>query len=237
MNVFIVEDNLFHLEDLLITVEKLGHICVGTTSDPFEALEQIAKVLPDVVLLDIHLQGKHSGIVLGKRICTIYKLPIVFTTSYISEKIISEAVDISPIAYLIKPIDTNELRAALMMAQKKIVDSTNLAIDPLSSIFIKSGTKLIKVIMNTILFIHTDSKNYCSLITTDNKKLTVRYSIQGIYKLLDKSVFVQTHRSYIINWKKIDTLYESDQMLEIQKHRIPIGRTYKKHIYMKLNII
>jgi len=104
-------------------------------------------------------------------------------------------------------------------------------------IFVKSGRKLIKVRLDSIIFAHTDSKNYCSIITSDDKKLAVRHSITSLLKALNNTFFVQTHRSYIINWNKIDSLHEYDQTIEILGHHIPIGRTYKEHIYKRLKVI
>ncbi|MFD2561828.1 LytR/AlgR family response regulator transcription factor [Aquimarina rubra] len=106
-----------------------------------------------------------------------------------------------------------------------------------SHLFVKCGNKLIKVAMDTIIFAHTDSKNYCSIVTTDGKKLSVRHSITSLLKALDCDFFIQTHRSYIINWHKIDLFYEQDQTIEIQKHHIPIGRTYKEELYKKIRVI
>ncbi|WP_299248373.1 LytTR family DNA-binding domain-containing protein [uncultured Aquimarina sp.] len=106
-----------------------------------------------------------------------------------------------------------------------------------SYLFVKCGNKLIKVAINTIIFAHTDSKNYCSIITSDGKKLSVRHSITSLLKALNCDFFIQTHRSYIINWHKIDSFYEQDQTIEIQKHHIPVGRTYKEELYKKIRVI
>ncbi len=104
-------------------------------------------------------------------------------------------------------------------------------------LFIKCGNKLVKVAIDTIIFAHTDSKNYCSIVTSDHKKLSVRHSITSLLKALNRNFFVQTHRSYIINWNKIDSFYEQDQTIEIQNHHIPIGRTYKEELYKRIRII
>jgi len=104
-------------------------------------------------------------------------------------------------------------------------------------IFIKNGKKLVKVRLDSIVYAHTDSKNYCSIITSDNKKLVVRHSISSLLKALDNTFFVQTHRSYIINWNKIESLHEYDQTIEILGHHVPIGRTYKEHVYKRLKVI
>ncbi|PKV52167.1 LytTR family two component transcriptional regulator [Aquimarina sp. MAR_2010_214] len=236
MNLYIVEDDMFHLEDISITLETLGHTCIGNSDDPFEAQEQIGKLMPDAVVLDIHLNGKQSGIKLGKRIKSLYKIPVLFTTFDCNVEVMSEAAEISPIAYITKPINEKDLQAALILAEKSSTNNKKDREEP-SVVFIKSGNKLIKVALDTILFAHTDSKNYCSIITSDNKKLSVRYSILSLLKLLDNKTFVQTHRSYIINWEKIDSFYEPDQIIDINSHHIPIGRTFKEELYKRLKVI
>ncbi|MHA7059030.1 LytR/AlgR family response regulator transcription factor [Aquimarina sp. M1] len=106
-----------------------------------------------------------------------------------------------------------------------------------SHLFVKCGNRLIKVTMDSIIFAHTDSKNYCSIITDDGKKLSVRHSISSLLKALNCDLFIQTHRSYIVNWHKIDLFYEQDQTIIIQTHHIPIGRTYKEKLYKKIRVI
>ncbi|WP_188112183.1 LytTR family DNA-binding domain-containing protein [Aquimarina sp. RZ0] len=234
MNIYIVEDDLFHLEDIKITLEELGYDMLNSSDDPFEAQEEIETIRPDIVLMDIHLQGRQSGIALAKKIKSLYGIPILFTSSNTDTGIMSEAVDINPIGYLTKPINKNDLKAAMILAQNNIREEEK---EELSDIFVKSGNKLVKVVINTILFAHTDSKNYCSIVTSDNKKLSVRYSILGLHKLLGSSIFIQTHRSYIVNWQKIDFFHESDQVIEVQGHHIPLGRTFKEEVYNRLKVI
>ncbi|MHA7059034.1 LytR/AlgR family response regulator transcription factor [Aquimarina sp. M1] len=237
MNIYIVEDDLFHLEDIKITLEQLGYSYLGNSANPLEAYEQIGTLRPDAVILDIHLNGKESGIELGDRIKKLYGIPVFFATSDKNKETISRAADISPAAYLTKPISKGDLQAALILAGKQEITSVVATTDESGDIFIKSGNKLVKVNMKTILFAHTDSKNYCSIVTMDNKKLSVRYSILKLCEKLKGLEFVQTHRSYIINWNKIDSLHEYDQTIEIQGHHIPIGRTFKDSIYKRLKII
>ncbi|SEM10614.1 two component transcriptional regulator, LytTR family [Aquimarina amphilecti] len=237
MNIYIVEDDIFHLEDIKISLEELGYFCIGSSDDPFEAQEQIGELKPDAVILDIHLKGKESGIELGNKIKTLYEIPVFFATSDNDKDVMSKAANINPAAYLTKPINKDDLQAALILAQKQEINSGKNATSEPENIFVKSGNKLIKVNLNSILFAHTDSKNYCSIVTTDHKKLSVRYSILKLSKKLQSLEFVQTHRSYIINWNKIDSLHEYDQTIEIQGHHIPIGRTFKEYIYKRLKVI
>ncbi|GAA0719100.1 LytTR family DNA-binding domain-containing protein [Aquimarina litoralis] len=239
MNIYIVEDDIFHLEDIKITLDELGYVCVGSSDKPFVILEEVEKLKPDAVILDIHLQGEESGISLGNKIKTLYKIPVFFTTSDTDKNTMNLAADIGPVAYLTKPINKDDLQAALILAQKQ--DVTSLTEDVINKeeevIFIKSGNKLVRVRLDTILFAHTDSKNYCSIVTEGNKKLSVRYSILKLHEQLKNEEFIQPHRSYIINWNKIDSLHEYDQTIEIQGHHVPIGRTFKEYIYRRLKVI
>lgn len=236
MNIYIVEDDIFHLEDIKITLEELGYACVGSSGTPFEAQEQIGVLKPDAVILDIHLHGKEDGIALAKRIKTLYQIPIFFTTSHKDKDTMKKAAEADPVAYLTKPVNKDDVQAALILARTKSFSIQDVD-NKFNSIFVKSGNKLIKVNIDDILFAHTDSKNYCSLVISDDKKLSVRYSILKLSEQLESSIFVQTHRSYIINWQKIDSFHEYDQTIQIQGHHIPVGRTFKNDIYKRLRVI
>ncbi|WP_299890093.1 LytTR family DNA-binding domain-containing protein [uncultured Lacinutrix sp.] len=238
MTVYVVEDEVFQLEDILITLETLEYDVIGTSDDPFEAQEQIGELQPEVVLMDIHLNGKQAGVALAKRLVESHNIPIIFTSSEKGKDVIIEAAEVSPIAYLTKPINEKDLRAALLIAESKTSNVQDFEVtSSVDELFIKNGNKLIKVLISSILFAHTDTKNYCTIVTDEGKKYSVRNSILGLHKLLNSEMFIQTHRSYIINWKKVDSLYESDQTIDIKGYTVPVGRTFKAQLYKKINIV
>lgn len=236
MTIYVVEDDIICLDDILITISDLEYKCIGSSGDSFEALEQIEQLQPDIVLMDIHLNGKQHGIQLARKIKKTLNIPIIFVSSDITKPIISEAADVNPIAYIIKPATEKDLRSALILAEKSICEKEEVH-DDNTSLFIKVRNKLEKVIINDILFAYTDTKNYCTIVTEDNKKYTVRNSIVGLHQLLKHDQFIQTHRSYIINWTKVNAFYEGTQSIEINDHTIPLGRTYKDSVYTRLKIL
>lgn len=239
MRIYVVEDDFFHLHDIKITVQELGHEFVGSSCDVLEILDQVEQLKPDVILMDIHLNGKQEGIALAKRIKALYNLLIIFTSSDISELTISEAVEVKPVSYITKPINNNDLRAALLLAQNHLTSKVELVSDAKNddAIYIKSGTKLVKVILSSILYAFADTKNYCTLIIENDKKLSIRISISSLQKILNKKEFIQTHRAYIVNWDKVESLSEQNQEIIIKGHSVPLGRTYKEEIYKKLKVI
>lgn len=237
MDIYIVEDEIFQLEDLKITLEELGHDCVGHSDDPFEAQEQIGQSKPDLVLMDIHLNGRQAGIALARSIKKLYQLPVIFTSSDRSIEIISDAADVTPVAYLTKPVNAGDLQAALIIAKKQIEAIPKEAPNLDSDLFIKHGNKLVKVAMADILYAYSDSKNYCTLVTSESKKLTFRNSILGFHKLLDPTIFVQTHRAHLVNLSKVDSFHENDQTVEIQGNHVPVGRTFRSRLLDRMKIL
>lgn len=236
MKVYVVEDDKLHLEDVLISLDLLGHDCVGHTDDSIAAIQQIESLKPDVVLLDIHLHGKEVGITLSRMVKSMFQLPVVFTSSDRNEKIIESAIDVEPIAYLTKPIDEGALRAALMLANKQ-QPKTGSDETFSDSLFIKHNDKLVKVPTASIVYIFSDTKNYCSLITKEGKKLTFRNSLLGFKKLVDPKMFFQIHRAYLVNLSYISSYTESDNLLLLGEHGLPVGNTFKKELLNHLNIV
>lgn len=235
MNIYVVEDQIIHLDDLVITINQLNHNCIGHSDNSFEALEEIERLHPDVVLIDIHLHGKKQGISLAKKIKKDKDIPVIFTSSDITKSVILESAEVMPISYIIKPVQEKDLLAALILAENKNAkkETPSLAVNEL---FIKQRNKLIKVDINSILYAYTDTKNYCTIVTED-RKLTIRKSMIGLKQILAHDQFLQTHRSHIINWTKVESLYEGSQSIEIKGYSVPLGRKYKEEVYKRLLII
>jgi two-component system, LytTR family, response regulator LytT len=243
MKVLVVEDEQIHLEDILITLEELGHECVASTDNPLDALELAEQHRPDVVIQDINLNGKISGIQLAKKMIQLYQLPIIFATSYRDASTINDALDVKPITYLTKPIQAGDLQAALLMAQRlKSLSDNEKTIAELQEtkddfIFIKVGDKLQKVNFDDMLLVQTDAKNYCTIITADDKKYSVRSSIQTLLSILPPPNFLQVHRAYIINVQYVNTYIEAEQCIVLKKYDVPVGRTFKEAIQQRFKVI
>ena len=239
MNIYIIEDEIFQLEDIKISIENLNHNCIGSNDNPIQALDEIGLLQPDVILVDIHLHKRNAGIHLAKKVSEFYKTPIIFITSEIDDNVITSAIECKPVAYLTKPLKESDLKAALILTENlKAKSNEDISLNT-KELFARNGNKLHKIHIDSILYAHTDSKNYCSIVTLDDKKFSVRNSISGLLKILNNKQFIQTHRSYLINWNFIQSFSESDQSIELKNHNfsIPVGRTYKSEIAKRLRII
>ncbi len=243
MRILVVEDEKIHLEDILISIEELGHECVGSTDDPMEALELAEQHRPDAVIQDINLNGKISGIKLAQKLIQLYQVPVIFATSYRDANTINEALDVKPVTYLTKPVQVGDLEAALQMAKRFQSDvnvhteAVELAETKDDFIFVRVGAKLQKVNFENILLVQTDAKNYCTIITNDDKKYAVRNSILALAEIFPTAYFMQVHRAYMINVRFVDAYNESEQCITLKKYDVPVGRTFKEMIQQRFRVL
>jgi two-component system, LytTR family, response regulator LytT len=243
MRILVVEDEKIHLEDILISLEELGHECVGSTDDPMEALELAEQHRPDAVIQDINLNGKISGIKLAQKMIQLYQLPVIFATSYRDANTINDALDVKPVTYLTKPVQVGDLEAALHMAQRFQVDAVaqtenaELTETKDDFIFVRIGAKLQKINFENILLVQTDAKNYCTIITQDDKKFAVRNSIQALANIFPVAYFMQVHRAYMINVRFVESYNEAEQCIVIKKYDVPVGRTFKEMIHQRFRVL
>ena len=114
MRAFLVDDEPLALERLSRMLEATGRVEIaGSNTDPVSALEQLRRLVPEVLFLDIHMPGL-SGFEL------LAELPaqplVIFTTAY--DRYALEAFRVNAIDYLLKPIEPELLDRALAKAER-----------------------------------------------------------------------------------------------------------------------
>jgi PAS domain S-box-containing protein len=117
--IFIVEDQRIVAADLENTLRSLGYAISGTAASGERAIEKVLALRPDLVLMDIRLEGRMDGIETAEKIRAEYDVPIVYLTAYADEETIVRAKTTSPFGYLIKPFNERELRGAIEIALYK----------------------------------------------------------------------------------------------------------------------
>lgn len=116
--ILIVEDENIVAMDLKRQLTTLGYSVVGMASSSKRALSLIKEHLPDLVLMDNHIQGQTDGIELARIVYDTYQIPIVFLTAYAEDATLMRAKDAKPYGYLLKPY-SRELHAAIQVALEK----------------------------------------------------------------------------------------------------------------------
>ena len=111
--IFIVEDEAIVAESLNDQLEALGYIVTGYAPSGEEALRNIKNNLPDLVLMDIMLEGEMDGVETAQQIKELYGIPVIFLSAYSDSETLGRAKLTEPFGYLIKPYKERELHTTL----------------------------------------------------------------------------------------------------------------------------
>jgi signal transduction histidine kinase len=115
----IVEDESIVAMDIEIRLKRLGYVVVRRATSGAEALQQALLLRPDLILMDIRLQGGIDGIEAATRIRAHHNIPIVYLTAYSDSETLRRAKITEPSGFLIKPFDERELHSVIEMALYK----------------------------------------------------------------------------------------------------------------------
>lgn len=217
MRIVIGEDEILIAEHLKDIVKSFNHKVVGVGHNKEDILILIEKTKPDIVLLDIRMEEKFTGIEIGEILHKQYGIPFLYITAHSDKEIIEKALPTKPSGYIIKPFKPMDVYTAIHIASDKY---RNTKSD--NFLTVKENGKRVKVYYYNILFFKSD-KNYVE-IHTKTKLYIKRYSLEKMVKELVNEDFIRVHRSYLINTNYI-TAIES-HFINLNFHKIPISRAY-----------
>lgn len=115
-NLMLVEDERVVAFDLKSQLQSMGYHVSAMVASGEEALANVPVHVPDLVLMDIHLEGSMDGIDAAVRIQAEHKVPVIFLTAYAEDETLHRALASRPFGYLIKPCEARELHAMIQMA-------------------------------------------------------------------------------------------------------------------------
>ncbi|MBL8710066.1 MAG: PAS domain S-box protein [Rhodospirillaceae bacterium] len=117
--VMVVEDEGVVALNLRQRLEKLGYDVPVVVSSGKDALKQIQEIRPDIVLMDIRIDGEMDGIETASRIPPDFMTPVIYLTAYAEESTLERARATKPYGYLLKPFSERELHATIKMALER----------------------------------------------------------------------------------------------------------------------
>jgi two-component system, response regulator PdtaR len=117
--IFIVEDEPIVAMMLEDTLAQLGYEVAGTATNGNDAIRKIGETHPDLILMDIRIEGEMDGIETAEKVTSLYQLPVVYLTAHSDEKTLERAMATQPHGYLLKPFRTRELYSTLEIALYK----------------------------------------------------------------------------------------------------------------------
>jgi adenylate cyclase len=126
--ILIAEDENIIAKDIERTLKKLGYEVVGSVRSGEQLLKQFASSNPDLILMDINLEGKLSGIDVSEEIKKDGDVPVIYLTALADNSTINRAKITEPFGYIVKPFDEDTLRTSIEMGLYKFEISQKLRV-------------------------------------------------------------------------------------------------------------
>ncbi|MGB8308429.1 MAG: response regulator [Methanoregula sp.] len=117
--ILIVEDETIVAMTIEDALQTMGYVVVDTVSTSEDAIKMAGETRPDLILMDIRIQGEKDGIATAEEITGLYHIPIVYLTAHSDEKTFKRAMKTRPYGYLTKPFRDRELHSTIEIALYK----------------------------------------------------------------------------------------------------------------------
>lgn len=207
MNAVVVEDEVRNADVLKKLIEDYCPAvkCIATAPTVKTAIEQISRIKPSLVFLDVELPDGSGFDILNSFPDNLFH--VIFVTAY--EHYALKALKSGAMDYLLKPIDVEDLMAAV--AKVKLSDITNDEPNGNSSsirskhsntlpkkLALPTGDGLVFIEQMDIILCEAEG-NYTSFLLKPHNKLLVSKPLSYFEQILNTEQFCRTHQSYIVN--------------------------------------
>lgn len=235
--IIIVEDDAIIASDLELILLKMNYQVVGIFDNGEEAIPAIISEQVDLVLLDISLSGKLSGIDVAESLTLKSSIPFIFITSYFDKATLDLADQLQPAAYIVKPFQEKNLMVNIELAfhktQQKPNSTSSNQPSQIDKVFVKHKHELLALSPTVILYIEAYD-NY-AYVYTENDKYLLSHTLKSIESKLAGNGFLRIHKSYLINLAHISSLQEGYAFIKSTK--LPIGKAYKQALMDNITIL
>jgi PAS domain S-box-containing protein len=117
--ILIVEDEIIVAAHIAESLKHSGYKVTDKVSYGEQAVESVMQNRPDLVLMDIVLNGPMDGVEAGEVIYSNFDIPIIFLTAHVDKKTLARAKRVQPFGYLVKPFKEKDLHSGIQMALEK----------------------------------------------------------------------------------------------------------------------
>jgi two-component system, LytTR family, response regulator len=212
LRVMIIEDEKHSRETLrnLLTEFVEDITIVAMSGDVHEAIALAQQTRPEVLFLDVELQtGTGFDVLEGIKNLDV---EVIFTTAF--EQYAIKAIKFSSIDYLLKPIDIEELQAAVTKVRNRqnkegysrqlelLLNQTKSLGHEKSRICLATLDSIEFIDLHDILFCEANG-SYTNFHLSENRKLMVSKHLKEYEQLLADHDFMRVHNSYLINLNKV----------------------------------
>lgn len=206
--------------------EQRGGIELETYSSPRIGMQRIREWMPDIVFLDIEMNGT-SGIELARQLPQ--SCCLIFTTAYAHYAL--DGFEVNAVDFLHKPYFYDRFNRAMQKAERWLYmhDLLHVSESATRRIILKSEYKSVTISVDTILYIESID-NYVKAHLADGTSVLSKISLRAVEEQLPHGDFIRIHRSYLVPRSRITGFSRSEVVLDKNGRTLPIGRKYQGNV-------
>lgn len=232
--ILIVEDQVVIARSIESIVVNHGMEVMAICKTGEEAVAHVERRLPDLVIMDIKLQGKLDGIQAASKIREIHHLPLIYLSEYTDNVTVRKAKATRPVNYLSKPFTEPDLLRAIDIAIYNANAARAMEGGDGEFVFLKTGPQAYsRLEYNDIVYLEAD-RAYCKIQGVE-KHHTVSMSMAAVAAQLNPARFVKIHRSYIVNLHKVREFVGSEVV--VAGHRLPVSDQHRTELMTRLKVL
>lgn len=233
----IIDDEKSGTEVLQLLIEQncpsIQIIAIENNAE--DGIKSILKLKPDLVFLDIEMPTATGFDVIAAT--NTEKYEVVFTTAY--EHYAIKAFKTKAVDYLLKPIDIDELKQAVISVEERLKQGNTTSIKSMEELIYSTLNKLKKISIPSqegLLFVDASDiirleaeSNYTHVYLKDRKKITASKTLKHFEEVLQNYNFCRIHSTHMINLDKIERYIKGDGGFVVLNDdiTIPVSRAYK----------
>jgi len=228
----IVDDEPLARLELKRLLEPYKQIEIAGEADSVTyASQQIEKFQPDLVFLDINL-GTQSGFDLLER--TDKNFLTIFVTAY--DEFAIRAFEINALDYLLKPVHPERLKNAILRLGNPFKEDLKVKLNPDDKILLNIQNRSRFISVKSISYIEANG-DYTIVKTVCDFKGIVHLTIKKWLERLPDSLFIQIHRSYLVNIGAIHEIIKNQAVVMNNSETfLPVSRNFQKQLKAKYRI-
>ncbi len=214
LNILVVEDEFLVAADIEESLLDLGYNVQNTVAKGQDAIDEVEKRLPDLILMDIALKGDMTGIEAANIIGKKHDVPVIFLTANADVATIEKAKISLPYGYIIKPFSEKELQTNIEIARYKFENDIQSKIESDQyNTFFKSNNKvknqvilegqkgLEKINLPNVYFVEQVGEN--TMVHLRDESIMVKEDLDFLETKLPEDTFVRISGDHIINLDKV----------------------------------
>lgn len=244
LKALIVDDEPISRDELAYLLRRTGQVDVVGEADRLEAAVRLIRELqPDVVFLDIQLEGE-SGMDIAKRLSEeggAKKPEIVFATAY--DEYALQAFELNASDYVLKPFEESRIKRTVdkltkLVGQKEGAGQTAepaqrpKQAERLERLPISADDRITLVPVERIVYVGFEDGK--TVVATDDRTYRINEPLAALERKLEHGPFFRVHRAYIVNLKavmEIEPWFHSTCNLIMRNgSSVPVSRTYLKEL-------